>query len=285
MKETGPTGVSGLRLMFLCLIVLPFTGESPILHAEDILFIGNSYTFAAQAPAVEAHGGVPKLFEEISRAKGKHVTTDSLTAPGKDWSYHLVQPATDTALGSRKWDWVVLQNYSTSATQAGNTEKFLSDGDTFSDRIAKNSPGAGILLYETWARPTGKFYQQGPGKILSGPARMLEEIQQSYEHLRSDLESRDSHYPHRVVRVAKVGTAFARAQLQFPGIELIAGDQHHATAEGYYLAALVIYETLYQESAKGAPSSFFQNTVTFPGDVAAHLQQVADEVAVNPPHH
>jgi hypothetical protein len=245
-------------------------------RADDILFIGNSLTFAAMAPAVRLNGGVPKLFAEIVRAKGRRVATSTVTAGGKDWSYHLAQPATDKALGSKTWTWVVLQDYSTRPTQIGNVEQFMKDGETFSERIAGTSPNAGILLYETWARSAGAFYKWGPGKVFSGPEQMMDEIHQSYGRLRDDLAAKN---PNREVRVALVGTAFARAAAEYPAINLYAVDQHHASAEGYYLAALVIYETIYHDSARGAPTRFFRGVLTIPAGDAAKLQAVADKVA------
>jgi len=261
-----------LRLAFWLLLLATFSG---LAKADDILFIGNSFTFGALAPMVRLHGGVPKLFEAIAQAKGKQVTTNAVTAGGEDWSYHLAQPATATALASKTWTWVVLQDFSTRPTRAGNVEQFLSDGETFSERIAANSPRAGIVLYETWARPAGKFYQTAPGNVFSGPEQMMRDLHQSYGQLRDKLATDNKNRP---ALVALVGTAFAQVKARYPEIKLDAIDQHHATAEGYYLAALVIYETIYHDSAKGAPRSFFHNEVIFPEDVATKLQAVADDV-------
>ena len=81
--------------------------------------------------------------------------------------------------------------------------------------------------------------------------------------------------------VAPVGTAFARCHAEFPAIPLDASDHHHATEEGYYLAALVIFETIYHESATNAPSDFFNGVVDISPNEAAELQHVADEVSAN----
>jgi hypothetical protein len=261
-----------LRRAFCWLFVIAATFPA---RADDILFIGNSFTFAALAPVVRLHGGVPGLVAAIAAAKGRQVATSAVTAGGKDWSYHLAQPATDKALHAKTWTWVVLQDYSTRPTRAGNVEQFMHDGETFSDRIAQTSPQAGIILYETWARPPGLFYHTPPGNALSGPGQMMDDLHQSYARLRDDLAAKN---PNRPVRVALVGTAFARVNAEAPAINLDAVDHHHATAEGYYLAALVIYETIYHDSVKGAPSQFFHGTLVIPADKAATLQAIADEV-------
>ena len=96
--------------------------------------------------------------------------------------------------------------------------------------------------------------------------------------MRDTLASKN---PNRPAKVALIGTAFAREAAEFPAIDLNAADHHHADADGYYLAALVIYETIYHDTAKGAPNQFFNGQITIPAADAAKLQQVADEVAVN----
>jgi len=258
------------------LFVLFVTVTSLSARADDILFIGNSFTYGATAPLVWLNGGVPKLFEEIALAKGRQVATSAVTAGGKGLDYHLVQPATEAALSSKTWTWVVLQDYSIRPTHMGNVAQFLHDGETFSERIAQKSPAAGILLYETWARPPGAFYKGSAVGGFSGPDQMMDELHDAYGRLRDDLAAKN---PNREVRVALVGTAFARVAAQYPEIDLNAADRHHATAEGYYLAALVMYKTIYRDSAKGAPTRFFHGLLTIPADDAAKLQEVADEVA------
>jgi hypothetical protein len=256
------------------LLILLAALASHSARADDVLFIGNSFTFGATALAVQKNGGVPKLFEEIATAKGRQVATSAVTSGGKDWAWHLAQPATEQALGSKSWTWVVLQDFSTRPTRLGHVEEFIHDGEVFSERIAqKTSRHAGIVLYETWARPPGAFYLSKPNY---GPEQMMRELHESYGRLRDDLATK---YPGREARVAPVGTAFGRDAAEYPEINLDAADHHHATAEGYYLAALVIYETIYHDSAKGAPVSFFHGEVVFPAAIAAKLQAVADEVA------
>jgi hypothetical protein len=255
------------------LALVSLAGFAVALRADDVLFVGNSFTQGATALMVAAHGGVPKLFQAIAQAKGKTVDATILAAGGKNWAWHLAQPATAQKLAEKPWDWVVLQDFSTEPTHIGNVATFMQSGETFSDRIAAASPKAGIILYETWARPP-VFYKNG--KPFAGPEQMMQELHTNFSNLDDDLAKRDAARP---VRVALVGTAFARCESEYPAINLDAKDHHHTTAEGYYLAALVIYETIYHDSVKGAPAEFFKGAVTYPPDVAADLQKVADEVA------
>ena len=244
------------------------------VRADDVLFIGNSLTFGGSVPVLPPNGGVPKLVEEIARAKGRALMVASITHPGAALSYHLAQPATATALASKVWTWVVLQDFSFRPTHIGGNE-FIPAGETFSQRIAAHSPQAGILLYETWPDPAGDFYQHSPGNNFSGPAQMLAELRQNYTQLGSDLAARNKNRP---ARVALVGDAFALCQREFPALNLYAPDHPHASPDGYYLAALVIYETLYHDSAKGAPAAFFHGAMVIPAADAADLQAVAEKI-------
>jgi hypothetical protein len=249
---------------------------SPLANADDVLFFGNSFTFGASVPGLSANGGVPKMVAEIAAAKAHQMNVESFTAPGVDFGYHLARPATAAALASKAWTWVVLQDYSTQPTRMGNLAKFMQDGVTFSNRIAQLSPRAGIVLYETWARPPGGFYKTSGGRQFTGPADMMADLHRSYDELGKKLAAIN---PDRPVRVALVGTAFARCKAEFPEIVLDATDHHHATQEGYYLAAMVIFETIYHQSAAGAPVIFFHGVVSIPPADATRLQQVADEVS------
>jgi hypothetical protein len=273
-KQDLGVGLDMLKVFRRFFIVLLAGLAGPGLRADDVLFIGNSFTFGAMAPEVQRHGGVPKLFEEIARAKGHEVTTSAVTAGGKDWGYHLAQSKTAAALAAKVWTWVVLQDFSTQPTSMGSVAKFMANGETFSDRIAAHSPGAGIVLYETWARPAGKFFANAPGG-MSGPDEMMAQLHQNYASLEKDLAARNANRP---VREALVGTAFARIKAEFPGIVVDAADAHHATAEGYYEAALLMDEAIYGESVKGAPNTFFNGALVIPPDEAGELQKVADEV-------
>jgi hypothetical protein len=262
----------GRRLIWVC-VLLAWT----FLHAraDDILFFGNSFTFGASVDGLAFHGGVPKMVEVIARAKGHEMSASSLTWPGVDWSWHLRRFATAIAL-HRRWDWVVLQDYSTQPTRMGNVAQFMQDGVTFSNRIAEHSPRAGIVLYETWARPPGDFYKTSGGRQFSGPDDMMADLHRSYAALGAKLTALN---PNRPVRVALVGTAFARCRAEFPAIPLDAADHHHATQQGYYLAALVLFEAIYHQSAVHAPILFFNGVVKIDPADAGHLQRVADEVS------
>jgi hypothetical protein len=245
------------------------------VSAENILFVGNSFTFGAGDSVVHADGGLPKLVEGIAVSKGKKAATMMVAAGGKNWAYHLANPLTDVGLKAKPWNWVVLQDLSSEPTHAGNVAGFMKDGRAFSDRIAKESPGAGIVLFSTWALGSkNKVYATKPTPLqFHTPDEMAGELRKNYEALAVVLRQAD---PHREVRVAEVGQAFALCEKKYPALNLFSNGDHHASREGSYLAALVIYATIFHDSPMGATWTFPGLTLDA-GDVAK-LQGVAQEV-------
>ena len=99
------------------------------------------------------------------------------------------------------------------------------------------------------------------------------EVQKNYRELYNRIEAID---PGAQVELAPVGVAFQLCREKYPEINLNYPDLHHANVEGNYLAALVIYATIYQDSPKGATREFFGTSVD--AGVAAKLQEIAEEV-------
>jgi len=104
---------------------------------------------------------------------------------------------------------------------------------------------------------------------------MTAELQKGYAELKKRLESIE---PGEQVRVAPVGMAFALCQKKNPRINLYSSDHYHASAQGYYLSALVIYATIYNDSPLGATREF--PGITFDPEVTRKLQQIANEVVM-----
>jgi hypothetical protein len=255
-------------------LVLFFVGAAGCLRADDALFIGNSYTFGGAEREILQHGGVPNLVEEVAASKSRQLASMMLAAGGKDWGYHIKVPATHTALGMKKWNWVVLQDYSTKPTHIGDVEAFYRDGEALYRSIRQQSPKAKVVLFETWARAKGNSLYTGAStpKSFTDQAQMLDEVEKAYTELDRRLEAIEHS---NQVLLAPVGEAFARCMERHPEINLYWTDKHHANAKGSYLAALVIYATIFQDSPKGATREFYG--VSLAPDEAGKLQEIADE--------
>ena len=240
------------KKMGVTVSVLLFAGALTV-SGEEILFFGNSFTFMAD---------VPGLVRDIATAKGRSVSVKSVTEAGANWTNHLAQPVTEAALTERQWDWVVLQDRS---NQYKNPWEHLQNAEKFYRRIRAHSPNAKILLYQTWAYgATSADYK----KDDSTPEQMTEGIRKLYADSAKKIEALDEG---RQVWVAPVGEAFALCVKTHPELNLYEKDRKHANRRGSYLAALVIYATLFDDSPSGA-------TTKVTPEEAALLQKIAAEV-------
>src|SRR5579862_667491 len=145
----------------------------------------------------------------------------------------------------------------------------------FYKRIIAANPKAKVVLYETWSRPKGSPYYTGAStaKTFADQKEMDAEIQKNYTELYNRIEKLGAGAQ---VELAPVGVAFQRFREKYPDIDLNYSDLHHANTAGSYLAALVIYATLYHDTPKGATREFFGTSIDEP--LATKLQEVAEEV-------
>jgi len=262
-----------MRFVFPTLGILLVLGLAPVRAEQEALFIGNSFTFGGGNSTLKAAGGVPKMVAAIAESKGRALGTKMLAVGGKDWGFHLQQPATRPALGEKKWDWVVLQDYSTKPTHLGSMAEFLQNGETLYRAARQDAPQAKVVLYETWARGKGDGLYGPSKKQFADPQQMTAELVQGYETLAQKLEAID---PGTQVEIAPVGKAFALWTEKYPDQNIYAKDTHHANAQGSYLAALVLYATLFQDTPTGATDKPLG--IAIEPKMAGQMQEVAAEV-------
>lgn len=227
---------------FVFAILTVFTLLPTGVLADDVLFFGNSFTSASD---------IPKMVEAIATSQGRTVSTMAVTKGGQGFAYHLSKPATDSALESKPWQWVVLQDQSLNPTHAGKDD-FLKTGQELAERIANLSPKSKVVLYETWAYSPKHAIFGATSKekgSFANPDEMYAELRKSYAALQAALKQKSSE---RTVLVAPVGAAFARCQKEYPEVQIYAADHKHPSIAGSYLSACVLYATLTGDTPVGA---------------------------------
>lgn len=224
------------------------------LAAKTILFVGNSFTFGANSAVHRYHpdrvadlngdgvGGVPALFKTFADEAGVSWTVSLETSPGKDLAYHLAQRA---GVIDKPWDVVVLQGYSTlDAVRPGDPTRHVAAARALADLVHRRNPRAEVDLVATWSRadltylPGGHWY----GRPISAMADDLAGA--------SDAALARTPGLHAIV---PVGRAWNRAMrdgvadpnpydgVAFGQVSLWSWDQYHASTDGYYLEALVVF--------------------------------------------
>lgn len=203
----------------------PRPGATPPL---EVLFVGNSFTFFNNLPDVVAG---------ISRAltSGPEIRPTMLASGGMTLQWHLATGRAATAIESRPWTAVVLQEQSAlgAGTEDGNIA--LSPPGIFHDSVRRFVPlirarGATPILLMTWARRA----RPGDQALLTT----------AYQTIGTDLN----------VEVSPVGVAWQQARQRWPTLDLFVEDGSHPNPTGSYLAACVLYASLTGRSPVGAPA-------------------------------
>jgi hypothetical protein len=261
---------------------------------KSILFVGNSFTFGANSPLLRFHahdvtdlnkagfGGVPALFGIFAKEAGLSFEVSQETSPGKTLEWHYTERAPVLA---GKWDVVILQGYSTlDPALPGDPRQHVVGAQHLASLFKAANPDAKIGLVSTWARadqvykPTGHWY----GKPIDVMAADL--AASSVLALKAAPE---------ISMVFPVGTAWGRAMregiadpnpydgIDYGKVNLWTWDQYHASTEGYYLEALVIFgEVTGVDPTTLGPLEAAANELGMSPVVTKALQTVAQEELV-----
>jgi hypothetical protein len=231
----------------------PLVKKPPVDTPLRALFVGSSVVYYAGALQTHTHRLAAADTPPLALREGfksVHITTGALHHYPLE---HYVIPA--NLGGKEPFQVVVLSgNFRDGMTESGRA-LYRKTVIEFNTIIRKH--GGHTALY--WLPPHGK-----PGGPLS-PAelgRRLEEMTLSVANEVGAL-------------VIPAGLAFQEAYRQRPGIKLQMGyDEYHPTIAGQYLAAAVVYGSLYGRSAVGNPYDYFG---AIDKDTREFIQKVADE--------
>ena len=282
-------------LVFACAATLAAVA-APATAPTAILFIGNSFTFGALTPVQkwrpefvtdlnhEGIGGVPALFKSFTKEAGLDYDVSLETHPGIGLDWHLANR--HDALVSRPWDVVVMHGYSTlDATRPGDPAKLVATAKEMADLLTSVNPKVELHLTATWPRADQTYPETGHwhGQPITA---MAHDVRAGYDKAAASSPA--------IKSVIPVGDAFVRAIETgvadpnpydgiTPGqIDLWARDHYHASTDGYYLEALMVFGDVTGRDPRSlgdGECAAFELGLT-PGE-AGKLQQVAfDQLAV-----
>ena len=183
----------------------------------QVLFIGNSYTYGNDLPAVIA---------ELAKAGGqRRLEHDQETPGGCSFEKHVADGKAAAKIAARNWDWVVLQEQSGRPISA--PDKTLEFGKKLAADAGKQ--GSKVLLYLTWARQNAPETQ--------------DKLTRTYRELAKATGA----------IVVPAGVAWRAALAANPDRGLHGPDMSHPSRKGTYLTACVFYAVLYGKSPEGLP--------------------------------
>jgi hypothetical protein len=220
-----------------------------------ILFIGNSFTFAAGSPVrfyraetvadlnAEGNGGVPALFKSFTDQAGLAYDVSLETRGGSGLDFHLANKL--EVIGRRTWDVVVMNGFSTlDADKPRSPDKLVATSKQMAEFLRAKSPMATLYLMATWSRADQTY---PPGGAWAGQPieAMARDVRAAYDKAVAGAPG--------VKAVIPVGEAWTRAMQvgvadrnPYDGIDagmvdLWTYDHYHASTFGYYLEALTIF--------------------------------------------
>ena len=191
-----------------------------------VLFLGNSYTYV---------NDLPGTFAGLA-ASGGHAVETGMSAPGGErFAGHAASPRTAELLRASRWDFVVLQEQSQVPAYASERYVQMYPGARRLAALVRGS-GARPVFLLTWAHRGG-----WPEVGFQDYAAMQDAIDEGYMGIATELKA----------SVAPVGIAWRSVRKEQPGLELWLPDGSHPSVAGTYLAACVLFATLYRESPDG----------------------------------
>lgn len=210
-----------------------------------VLFIGNSLTAANDLPAMLAG---------LAVAGGQRpLVWKAVLRPGASLEDHWKAGEARRAIRSERWDFVVLQQGPSALPES--RVLLRRDAALFASEI--RAAGARPALYMVWPSRSRAFDFDG--------------VSFSYRTAARDVGG----------LLFPVGEAWRAAWSRDPKADLYSADGFHPTAEGSYLAALVMYEALYGQSPVGLPPRIVEGggatLVDLPPAEARLLQEAAAE--------
>lgn len=215
---------------------------APLLCADDkersVLFVGNSYTHYFE---------MPRLLSEMAESAGCTLYTEYVAPGGSRLSQHAQSDETLSAIGSRDWDAVVLQNFSQVPSQPlkdveRNTMAAIR---TLVQNIRHNRPETELYYYVTWGRRDGdkKYCKENP--MVCTFEGHTEALHRGYSFYARETGG----------RLVDVGGAWAKIKRDphraFSYRQLYDSDGSHPSLKGSYLVASMFFSALMHRSPVG----------------------------------
>ena len=222
------------------------------LAPQRVLFVGNSYLYYNDS----VHNHVERIGEEIGPHGAGEYEFKSATIGGARLSHHAIPQLLEPGrLGiEQPFELVILQGGSMEPLTRESRAAFREKANELNETI--RSTGAEVALYMTHAyvEPDDRYEPD-----------LIDKIAPTYVSVGNELGA----------LVIPVGLAFERAYEQRPDIVLhMTFDGTHPNMLGTYLAACVVYQSIFGTSPVGADYDYFGEV---DADDAAFLQKVADE--------
>ena len=207
------------------------------------LFLGNSLMY---------YNDMPDIFAEIAKAQGRNVFVKSVTK-GSATVSDFASPSTEVGaqalplLKNEKWDYVVIEP-SRRISPYEDTVKKLEFDSAKTIRSLAAAAGAKVVLYAVWGNNNGSVVEyKATGGVSTAEVSTHSMGRAQHTKFMEDTSAELAGI-FGDVPVAHAGYAFENCIAAAPSLNLYYTDERHPSLEGSWLAACVIYETVFGES-------------------------------------
>lgn len=205
------------------------------VQAQKILYVGNSYTYLNDTPA---------MMDSMARAHGYAPEISKFTKGGATMKYHINNEQCRSLVEAGGYDYVILQSQSVQPALVGTQEgmPIMEEMMNMINYVREHNPRAKILLQITWGREHGndgllekEYYKNHP------------EIFADYESMQVALDkgTRAMACIFNADGVIDVGSVWAYMRNNHPEIYLYGKDGSHPGYNGSYLATSVIFSRIF----------------------------------------
>ena len=227
---------------------------APLPGAMRVLFVGNSHTFFNNMPA---------MIGALAQAAGKRpLYARLLVRGGATLREHAADGVVSRVLSDGGWNALVLQEQQQNPSLPRERREREMNAPARIMSMNAYAIGARTIVQMVWARRDGDFTNLAGDSF----AAMHERTVIGHKELAQTLGA----------ELAPSAIAWKRAMTARPELTLWQPDGSHPSLAGSYLAACVLYKTLYGESPSG-----LRFMAGLPARDAAFLQKIADTTRVD----
>jgi len=191
------------HFLFLFLIALSFQ-----IHAQKLLFVGNSLTYT---------NDLPSILEQIATVYGKNIETEMLCYPNYAIVDHLAEGKIQQMIAANNYDYVIVQQGPSSQEEG---RKMLIDAGKQLSVFTKKHNSI-LAYYMVW--PSKRYYFTFD-KVIAN-------------HIEAAQKNNALLFP--------VGTYWRQYEAQQKGTSLYGADQFHPSKTGSFLAAVTIFKKIF----------------------------------------
>ena len=225
-----------------------------------VLWIGNSFTFV---------NDLPKMVQQISATQNIKLSCARALEGGQKMAGHLKNKRLLQMLKDGGWDYVVIQEQSTNPSMP--TRRVVNEVYPFAKQLVEKaregSPETKVVFYMTWGHKEGSQENVADYPLDDTYESMQDRLITSYLEMANENDA----------WCAPVGMAWKKVRQERPECVLYMQDMSHPSVKGSYLAANVLFTTLFQRH--------YQTDYVPEGVVEAeYLQQVAQHIVFDNLH-